>query len=192
MEGRYTLVKKLAAILFSVLIFTVLFAVSAAAAGEADSFDVTIVVNGDEYADVKIGASVDENVYTFQVNELLDALGLEITYDEDTDVAVISARPESLAEVLLSEIDSLESPSGEPSGEPSEEPVAEASDEPSGEPSEEPSGEPAGEPSGELDASAETAAPEGSTQDELSPSSSAFAAAVGHAAERWDKLSRIL
>lgn len=180
--------KKLAAILFSVLIFTVLFAVSAAAAEEADSFDVTIVVNGDEYADVKIGASVDANVYTFQVNELLDALGLEITYDEASDVAVISARPESLAEVLLSEIDSLDTASGEPSAEPSGEP----SDEPSGEPSEEPSGEPAGEPSGELDASAETADSKESAQGEPSPFSSAFAAAVGHAADRWDKLSKIL
>ena len=111
-------VKKLGKILLFALIFGVFCMASAFCAEDVQTFSVNIVVNGDEYAEAEIGASVDGNVYTFQVNELLEALGLNLTYDEETDVATISAEPDTLAAVLFSELE----PSDEPSDEPSEEP----------------------------------------------------------------------
>jgi len=161
-------VKKFGKILLFSLIFSVFCIVSAFCAEDAQTFFVNIVVNGDEYAEVKIGASVDGNVYTFQVNELLGALGLNLTYDETTDIAAVSAKEGTLAEVLFSEMsgetsgdasnehsgeivtDASGEPSGEivtdASGEPSGEIVTDASDEPSGEIVTGASGEPSGEP----------------------------------------------
>jgi len=155
-------VKKLGKILLFALIFGVFGMVSAFCAEDVQTFSVNIVVNGDEYAEAEIGASVDGNVYTFQVNELLEALGLNLTYDEETDIATLSAEPDTLAAVLFSELEPSEEPSGEPSGEPSVEPAADPSGEPAGEPTEEsmpeseaepadaPADEASAEPSGEM------------------------------------------
>lgn len=105
------------------------------AKAELPGFEVTLKVNGDEYATVTVGASVEGNIYTFQITELLEALGMNLTYDEETDVATMTAEPDSLMAVFMAQLEA-ESTTG-------------ASDEPAA--SGEPSGEPAafGEPSGE-------------------------------------------
>lgn len=145
--------RRLGNLLLATLAISLFFAVSAFAAEDTAetraSFDVDIVVNGDEYATVAVGASVDGNVYTFEIGELLDALGLELTYSEESDTAVFAARDDSLAAALFCELHPSAEPSAEPSGEPSAEPSAEPSGEPSSEPSGEPSSEPSGEPSAE-------------------------------------------
>ena len=142
-EGRYTPVKRIGIILLITLIFGVLLAASAFASEDADTFTVTVVVNGCEYCDAEIGASVDENVYTFQIGELLDALGLEMTFDDASDTITLSAREDTLAEVLFSELepaqDENEAPSGEPAEAVSDPSVITPSDEPSDEPVFEPS-----------------------------------------------------
>ena len=75
----------------------------AAEGDAADSFDVSIVVNGNEYANVAIGTSVEDNVYTFEITDFLNTVGLELHYDEASCVAVLSAVPGSISAVLLSE-----------------------------------------------------------------------------------------
>ena len=183
MEGRYNPVKKLGRILLFALIFSVFCVVSAFCAEDAQSFSVNILVNGDEYAEVQIGASVDENVYTFQVNELLDALGLELTYNEETRVAAISAVPDTLGAVLFSELE-VGSASGEPSEEPSGEPSAEPGGEASGEPSEEPAAEASGEPSPEP-----AAQPDGGVSEESAAEASGEPAEIAEAPESYAGLA---
>lgn len=141
--------KRFGRILLISLIFSIFCAVSAFAAENADTFDVRLIVNGDEYAEAEIGAAVEGNVYTFKVDELLNVLGLDMVYDEQTDIMTLSARENTLAEVLFSELTASDSPSGEPSGEPSDEPYGDPSDEPSGEPSDEPVSASSDEPSAE-------------------------------------------
>lgn len=180
------MLKKLNKILFLILLMVLTLSVSAFASGEPSgepsaepaaasgepsaepaaeevelsSFDVTINVNGDEYVTVAIGASVEGNTYTFQIAELLEALGINLVYDEQTDVATMTAEPNSLMAVFMMQLEAESGASDEPvaSGEPSAEPGT--SDEPaaSGEPSGEPAAAASGEPSGEP---AEAAAPAG-------------------------------
>ena len=141
-------------ILVAVFAISLFCAVSAFAADDAAdaaaSFDVNIIVNGNEYGAAEVTASVEGNVYTFELRELFDLLGVDVSYDEDTDTAVLSARPDSLAAVLFTTLEASGEPTGEASDEPSGEMSGEPSGEPSGEASEEPSGEPVGEPSGEI------------------------------------------
>ena len=73
------------------------------AAGETDSFDVTVRVNGEDYAVAQIAASVEENVYTFQIGEILDAFGITLTYDEETNIAILTADMESLLAVVMAQ-----------------------------------------------------------------------------------------
>ena len=137
-EGRYTPVKKIGIILLITLLFGVLFAVSAFASEDVGTFTVTVIVNGCEYCNAEIGASVDENVYTFRIGELLDALGLEMTYDDESDTITLSAREDTLADVLFSELEPADNDSEAPSGEPEGAASAASAAAPSGEPSDEP------------------------------------------------------
>lgn len=65
------------------------------------SFDVTIRVNGTDYAVAPVTAAVEGNTYTFQIGELLAAFGLELSYDEETDVASITADVTSILGMLM-------------------------------------------------------------------------------------------
>ena len=99
-------------------------------AAAESSFDVTIRVNGSDYAVAPVSASVNGNTYTFQIGELLAAFGLELTYDEETDVASLTADITSLLGALMVQEVAEEQPaSGEPvaSEEPApmDEPAAE-------------------------------------------------------------------
>ena len=179
--GGIAMLKRLNTILFLILLMALALSVSAFASGEPSGepsaepieeasgepsaepaeeaelpgFDVTIKVNGDEYTTVTIGASVEGNVYTFQIAQLLEVLGANLVYDEQTDVATLTAEPNSLMSVFLAQLeaDKESAASGEPGA--SDEPAA--SGEPSGEPgaSDEPAAiiEPSGEPAMEAAAS---------------------------------------
>lgn len=57
---------------------------------------ITIQVNGEDYQTVGVPAAAEGNVYTFQLAELLDALGLRLAYDKDTAVFTVSAVPGGL------------------------------------------------------------------------------------------------
>ncbi len=72
--------------------------------GEPSSFEITILLNGEEYDAVSIGITVEENVYTFDVSELFSAFGIVMSYDEDSDVAEISAEEGSLMAVMLTQM----------------------------------------------------------------------------------------
>jgi len=92
------------------------------------SFDVTIRVNGSDYAVAPVTATVAGNTHTFQIGDLLAAFGMSLTYDEETDVANITADITSLLGALIVQEMASEteaSASGEPSAEPaaSEEPA---------------------------------------------------------------------
>ena len=89
------------------------------------SFDVTIRVNGSDYAVAPVSASVNGNTYTFQIGELLAAFGVELTYDEETNVASLSADVTSLLSALIAQQTAVsEQPaSSEPAA--SEEPIVE-------------------------------------------------------------------
>ena len=91
-------------------------------AAAESSFDVTIRVNGTDFAVAPVSASVNGDTYTFQIGELLAAFGLELTYDEETDVASLRADVTSLLGALMMQeaAASEQTASGEPaaSGEP--------------------------------------------------------------------------
>jgi hypothetical protein len=72
-----------------------------AAALEEQSFDVTFRINGVEYQTASVGVAVQEDTYTFQISALLDILGLELTYDEQSDVAYLSAQSDGLLAALM-------------------------------------------------------------------------------------------
>lgn len=73
----------------------------AAESAVESSFDVTIRVNGTDYAVAPVTAAVEGNTYTFQIGELLAAFGLELSYDEETDVASITADVTSILGMLM-------------------------------------------------------------------------------------------
>jgi len=89
-------VKRLLVMIPAILVICLFFAVSASAASDepqaAASFDVNIVVNGDEYAVVSVSASAEGNVYAFDLSELLCALGVDMAYDEDTQTVSLTAK----------------------------------------------------------------------------------------------------
>ena len=92
-------------------------------AAVTSSFDVTIRVNGSDYAVAPVTASVAGNTYTFQIGELLAAFGMSLTYDEETDVASVTADITSLlGAIMLEQMPPIEEQLA--SGEPSAEPVA--------------------------------------------------------------------
>ncbi len=171
------MLKKSGKVLFLVMLMGMILAVSAFASGEpgasgepaaeasdepaaADelaSFDVTINVNGIEFTTVQVGIAVDGNTYTFQIAELLEAVGMNLSYDEQADTALITAEPGSLTEVFLKELetaDGTDKASDEMGA--SDEPIVGASEEPGA------SGEPnaAGVSGGEDEAAAEPATEE--------------------------------
>ena len=88
--------KRLLVMIPAILVICLFFAVSASAASDepqaAASFDVNIVVNGDEYAVVSVSASAEGNVYAFDLSELLCALGVDMAYDEDTQTVSLTAK----------------------------------------------------------------------------------------------------
>lgn len=122
--------KKVWNIFFMILLMSLLLSVSAFASGEPSGepsaepsgepsgglaegpmdagFDVTIRVNGEEYKKVEVGVSVDENVYSFAIGDLLDALGVTLTYDEDTDTASITADVGSVLEDVIAKAAAVE------------------------------------------------------------------------------------
>ena len=54
-----------------------------------------------DYAVAPVTAAVEGNTYTFQIGELLAAFGLELSYDEETDVASITADVTSILGMLM-------------------------------------------------------------------------------------------
>lgn len=105
--------KKMIRVLCILQAVVLLFAVPAFAtedgAAEPASFDVNIFVNGDEYATASIGAEVEENVYSFNILALLDVFGFDMTYDEQTDTASVTARDGTVAAVLFSDFEGYSS-----------------------------------------------------------------------------------
>jgi hypothetical protein len=100
-----------------------------AAQDEAASFDVTFRVNGEEYQTAAVGVSMNGNTYTFQISDLLEALGLSLEYDEEADVAYLSAKTDGLLAALLgqtvTQVDVAEEPVAEEAAEPAAAPVEE-------------------------------------------------------------------
>lgn len=68
----------------------------------ANQFDVSFLVNGEEYETACVEYTVEENVYTFRLGELLDVLGLELSYDEESRVVSVSGRGDGLTQFLPS------------------------------------------------------------------------------------------
>ena len=97
-----------------------------------DGIDVTVMVNGAEFTTVEVGVSREGNVYSFEIAGLLDALGLELTYDEESDVATLSAVSDDLYTALTDDtaVSSTDTASGEPSSEPAASAEPGASSEP--------------------------------------------------------------
>ncbi len=160
--------KKLSKSFLMVFVFCLLLCVSAlAASGEpsgepsaepaaevlSGGFEVSINVNGEEVKTAYVGMENDGDVYTFQIGELLDVLGVTLSYDEQTGIATITAAEDSPVAELLNVQTAADAPSGEPSAEPAQESSGEPAQAPavqeagaeaaSGEPSAEPSAEPA-------------------------------------------------
>jgi len=98
-------------------------------AAESTGFEVSICVNGEEVKTATIGVESDGNTYKFQIAELLDVLGICVTYDEETGIATVTAAGDSAFAAILGDVEEETAPvaeaSGEPSGEPSAEPLAE-------------------------------------------------------------------
>lgn len=63
-------------------------------------FDVSFLVNGEEYKTASVEYTAEENVYTFRLGELLDVLGVELSYDEESRVISVSGRGDGLAQFL--------------------------------------------------------------------------------------------
>lgn len=63
-------------------------------------FDVSFLVNGEECETADVEYTVEENVYTFRLSELMDALGIEISYDEETRVVTITPTEGGLMQLL--------------------------------------------------------------------------------------------
>ena len=74
------------------------------AADQADTMEVTIRLNGDAYQTVKVEAAEEAGAYTFRTSDFFEALGLHLSYDEETAIATVTADPGSLMSVLLSEM----------------------------------------------------------------------------------------
>jgi cell division septation protein DedD len=102
------------------------------AQGEASSFDVTFRVNGEEYQTAAVGVALDGNTYTFQISDLLEALGLSLEYDEEADVAYLSAKTDGLLAALLGQtvtkVDVAEEPVAQEAAEPEAAPVETAAE----------------------------------------------------------------
>ncbi len=88
------------------------------------SFDVTVRINGTDYAVVPVTALVDGNTYMFQIGELLAAFDLELSYNEETDVASITADVTSFFGVLIAGASSAETEATIDEAAASEEPAA--------------------------------------------------------------------
>lgn len=63
-------------------------------------FDVSFLVNGEECETADVEYTVEENVYTFRLSELMDALGIEISYDEESRVVTIIPTDGGLMQLL--------------------------------------------------------------------------------------------
>ena len=109
-------------------------------AAESTGFEVSICVNGEEVKTATIGVESDGNTYKFQIAELLDVLGIRVSYDEETGIATVTAAGDSAFAAILGEAEAEAAPVADASGEPSGEPSAEPSVEPAVEevPAEEP------------------------------------------------------
>ncbi len=126
--------KRFVRFLCAILAISLLCAVPSFASGNAPEdpsvFDVNIIVNGSEYATAPVSASVDVNVYTFDIEELLDAFGFELDYDEETNTASLSAQDGTIASVLFYEMQGTKAAESEtaaeaaPAGTADEEPPA--------------------------------------------------------------------
>lgn len=93
----------------------------------SSGFEVNICVNGAEVKTATIGVESEGNTYKFQIGELLDVLGIRVSYDEETGIATVTAAEDSAFAAILGEAEEapVDEPSAEPSGEPSAEPAAE-------------------------------------------------------------------
>lgn len=66
----------------------------------ANRFDVSFLVNGEACETAAVEYTAEENVYTFRLSELLDALGIEISYDEQTRVFTVVPTEGGLMQTL--------------------------------------------------------------------------------------------
>lgn len=67
----------------------------------ADSFEVSFLVNGSELDVVSVPYTVEGNTYTFALAELMDFLGLKLSYDEDTRTVTAAPAAGGLLSVVL-------------------------------------------------------------------------------------------
>lgn len=76
---------------------------SAEPSGEptAGSFEVSFLVNGAELDVVSVPYTVEGNTYTFALAELMDFLGLKLSYDEDTRTVTAAPAAGGLLSAVL-------------------------------------------------------------------------------------------
>ena len=89
-------------------------------AAENAGFDMTIRVNGNEFETVHIGVEKNGNTFVFQLGDFLDALGITLSYDEETGIATVTANDAGMLAALLG----LQGDTAEDASEQAEEPVA--------------------------------------------------------------------
>lgn len=65
-----------------------------------DRFDVSFLVDGEECETADVEYTVEQNVYTFRLSELMEALGIEISYDEETRVVTVIPTDGGLVQLL--------------------------------------------------------------------------------------------
>lgn len=94
-------------------------------AAVSTGFEVSICVNGEEVKTATIGVESEGNTYKFQIAELLDVLGVSVSYDEETGIATVTAAEDSAFAAILGEGEEEAAPVAEASGEPSAEPAVE-------------------------------------------------------------------
>jgi hypothetical protein len=104
------------------------------AEAEERSFDVTFRINGQDYQTAAVGITAEDDTYTFQISALMDLLGIQLTYDEQEDVAYLTAQSDGLLAALMQSALTVaeQGASGEPE-EPAEAPAAEEAAEPAAE-----------------------------------------------------------
>ena len=96
------------------------------------SFDVTVRVNGVEFVIATVETAVKDGVYSFAIGELLDTFDVDLAYDEENQIASLSADEGSLVGALVLQAladgaepaETVKEEEPAVSGEPSQEPAA--------------------------------------------------------------------
>ena len=108
-EGRSHIMKKAGMLFLLVTALCMLLTVSGFAstepAAQSSDFSLTVLVNGEEYSSVTVNATVEGAAYTFDLSDLMEAVGVQLEYDEQTDTATITPAGDGLTSALLSSVE---------------------------------------------------------------------------------------